>query len=123
MEEQIDTKRKFDLEKLHDQLVPRIKKRLKMKDIESKLLTKTNVVEFNKTRQHLDDKITMVVDRVDREIPYMEQKVFRAMKNKAEISDVEKLSETKVDKIIVDQLVDRINKIEEDIVARAKKME
>jgi len=44
----------------------------------------------------------MVVDRVDREIPYMEQKVFRAMKNKAEISDVEKLSETKVDKIIVD---------------------
>ena len=47
-----------------------------MKHIESKLLTKTNVVEFNKTRQTLDDKITLVEDRVDREIPYIEQKVF-----------------------------------------------
>ena len=76
MEAEIDQKRKLDLEKLHDRLIPRIKKRIKMKHIESKLLTKTNVVEFNKTRQTLDDKITLVEDRVDREIPYMEQKVF-----------------------------------------------
>jgi len=65
----------------------------------------------------------MVEDRVDREIPSMEFKVFTAMKNKAEKSDVETLMETKVDKIVVDRIVDRINKIEEDNAARAKKME
>jgi len=53
----------------------------------------------------------------------MEFKVFTAMKNKAEKSDVETLMETKVDKIVVDRIVDRINKIEEDNAARAKKME
>ena len=56
----------------------------------------------------------MIEDRVNREIPYMELKLFQAMKNKAEASDVEKLAENKVDKIVVDQIVDRINKIEED---------
>jgi hypothetical protein len=65
----------------------------------------------------------MLEDRVNREIPYMELKLFTAMKNKAETKDVEILAETKCDKTVVDQIVDRINKIEEDIVARAKKME
>lgn len=77
------------MEKLHDRIIPRIKKRIKMKHIESKLLTKTNVVEFNKTTQRIDEKVTLVEDRVDREIPYMEQKVLNAMKSKAEIKDVE----------------------------------
>jgi len=49
MEATMDERLKRDLEKLHDRLKPSIKKRIKMKHIESKLLTKTNVVEFNKT--------------------------------------------------------------------------
>jgi hypothetical protein len=123
MEATMDERLKRDLEKLHDRLKPSIKKRIKMKHIESKLLTKTNVVEFNKTVQRLDDKIQLLGDRVDYKLPSMEYEFERALKNKAELEMVEKLVDTKVDKTFVDSLIDRINKIEEMAAAKAKVVE
>ena len=88
MENSMDERLKRELEKLHDRLKPSIKKRIKMKHIESKLLTKTNVVEFNKTVQRLDDKIQLLNDTVEYKLPSMEYEFERALKNKAEKDDV-----------------------------------
>jgi hypothetical protein len=93
MEATMDERLKRDLEKLHDRLKPSIKKRIKMKHIESKLLTKTNVVEFNKTVQRLDDKIQLLGDRVDYKLPSMEYEFERKLKNKAELAMVQELVE------------------------------
>ena len=123
MENSMDERLKRELEKLHDRLKPSIKKRIKMKHIESKLLTKTNVVEFNKTVQRLDDKIQLLNDTVEYKLPSMEYEFERALKNKAEKDDVQKLVDEKVDKTFVDELITRINKIEEMAAAKAKAVE
>jgi hypothetical protein len=102
MEATMDERLKRELDKLHDRLKPSIKKRIKMKHIESKLLTKTNVVEFNKTVQRLDDKIQLLGDQVDYKLPSMEYEFDRKIANKAEKKYVDDMIDTKVDKTFVD---------------------
>lgn len=102
LENTFDERMKRELEKLHDRMKPKIKKRVKMKQIESKLLTKTNLHIFNKEVSRLDDKLQLLQDTVDHKLPAMEYKFERELNNKASAADVESLTETKADKEFVD---------------------
>ena len=97
---------------------PSIKKRVKMKDIESKLITKTNLLIFNKEVSRLDDKMHLLSDTVELKLPAMEYKFNCELKNKGNREDIEKLKEEKADKEYVDAIVGRINKIEEYAAAQ-----
>ena len=89
-----------------------------MKDIGSKLITKTNLLIFNKEVSRLDDKMHLLSDTVELKLPAMEYKFDRELKNKGNREDIEKLQEEKADKEYVDAIVGRINKIEEFAAAQ-----
>ena len=91
LESAFDERMKRELEKLHDRMKPSIKKRVKMKDIESKLITKTNLLIFNKEVSRLDDKMHLLSDTVELKLPAMEYKFDRELKNKGNREDIEKL--------------------------------
>ena len=118
LESAFDERMKREVEKLHDRMKPKIKKRVKMKQIESKLLTKCNLHVFNKEMNRLDDKLQLIGDTVDHKLPAMEYKFEREMKNKGSVEDVKELRETKADQEFVDSLVLRLNKIEEQAAAQ-----
>ena len=75
----------------------RIKKRLKMKDVENKFNTKVDAVEFNKHLERINNSFTVVSDKVEFRLPAMELEFNRRIANKADIESVNDALKKKVD--------------------------
>mmetsp|Transcript_19146 Transcript_19146/g.29334 ORF Transcript_19146/g.29334 Transcript_19146/m.29334 type:complete len:177 (+) Transcript_19146:219-749(+) len=121
LEDQVNQKVKRELELLEDRIRPKIKKRIKMKHMEPRLLQKVNLIDFKKQIDRFDNTLQVVEDKVDYKLPAMDYEFTRAMKNKAEMPEVEEKLETKADKEAIEQLTQRLNTLEESFTARLAK--
>ena len=72
LEEQTDEKVAKEIQKLEDRLRPKLKKRIKMTDIDSKLLNKVNMIDFMKQIERIDNTVQVFADKVDHKLPAIE---------------------------------------------------
>lgn len=66
----------------------KIKKRLKMKDVDEKLNSKVNIHEFMKQVERIDNNVTVFGDKVDYRLPAIEYEFSRQLNGKAEMKVV-----------------------------------
>ena len=93
--------------------MPKIKKRAKAADIDAKITGKVDSVEFKKHIERINNQLRIVEDSVELKFPAMEYRFNRDLKNKVALSEVEKMMSTKVDQVTFQELVERMNKVEE----------
>ena len=65
LEFQIKEKSLRELQYLMDTIRPKIKKRIKEKDVDKKIIGKVNKIEFLKHIERLDDNVRILGDKVD----------------------------------------------------------
>ena len=85
-----------------DTIKPKIKKRIKEKDVDKKIIGKVNKIEFLKHIERLDDNVRILGDKVDYQLPALKYEVYRDMKNKADMETVIGLVDSKVEKEFID---------------------
>jgi len=90
---------------------PKIKKRLKMKDLMGKLTGKVDMIEFNKQLERIDNNVSIFSDKVEYKLPAMEKQFTDMIQKKANIEDVNTAFALKADKTDIDMLLDRINQV------------
>ena len=113
MESDFERRLKSGLEILSETLKPKIKKRLKSKHVEGMLVQKTNEAEFRKQIERLDNSLQIVQDVVDHKLPSLKYEIERELKNKADIVKFQAALDTKVDKDVIEKIIERINRMEE----------
>ncbi len=65
LESQIKERSQRELQYLMDTIRPKIKKRIKEKDVDKKIIGKVNKIEFLKHIERLDDNVRILGDKVD----------------------------------------------------------
>ena len=65
LESQIKERSLRELQYLMDTIRPKIKKRIKEKDVDKKIIGKVNKIEFLKHIERLDDNVRILGDKVD----------------------------------------------------------
>ena len=88
------------------------------------MIEKVGRQEFLKHIERIDRFVQIMHDKVEYQLPAFKYEYQREMKTKADIESVNKLLDQKVEKEFIDQLIERINKIEEMAtisVSKAKK--
>lgn len=89
LESQMHERLKREIIILEERLKPKIKKRLKEKDLTSKLLGKINSEEFDKQVERIDNTMSVLGDKVDYRLPAMDYEFKRNLKVKADSRWVE----------------------------------
>lgn len=115
LEEDMDRRMKGALEQYLNQLKPKIKKRLKIKDLDAKLSSKVNFNEFMKQIERMDNSIQVVQNVIEHKIPAFRYEIETQLKYKPTMDQVNQALEKKADKEVVDKLLDRINQFDETI--------
>lgn len=87
---------------LEEKLKPKIKKRLKEKSLQQKLLHKVNSEDFHKQVERLDNVVQVLQDKVEYRLPAMDYEFKRTLKVKADRAWVEELQTKKADISIID---------------------
>jgi hypothetical protein len=113
LEEDMDRRMKASVEQFILNIKPKIKKRLKITDLDKKLIAKVNHNEFMKQIERMDNSIQIVTNVIEHKIPAFRFEIERELINKASMDQVNKVLETKADKDLLDKLLDRMNKMEE----------
>ena len=86
------------MEMLFDRLRPKLKKRIKMKDIENRFLGKVNLIDFKKHVDKMESNLQIIEDKVEYKLPAMDYEFKRALKNKVDMAEVEALFAKKEEK-------------------------
>ena len=110
-----------DLQVIIDSIKHKFKKRIKLKDVEVRMTEKVGRQEFLKHIERIDRFVQIMHDKVDYSLPAFKFEYQRDLKTKADIESVNKLLDQKVDKEFTDQLIERLNKIEEMLIVSISK--
>lgn len=91
---------------------------MKYHEIDEKMKGKVGMIEFMKQIERIDNGVQVFTDSVEYKLPALKYELERDLKNKADMNFVTSKLENKVDKEFMDQLIERINKIEEMAAAK-----
>jgi len=69
----------------------------------------------------MDEDMTIILDKINFKMPALEYNFDRALKNKAEVAEVEKLLENKADRAAIESIIERVNKLEEAMTQRMQR--
>ena len=113
LEEDMDRRMKGALEQYVNQLKPKIKKRLKITDLDAKLSSKVNFNEFMKQIERMDNSIQVVQNVIEHKIPAFRYEIETQLAYKPTMDQVNKELEKKADKEVVDKMLDRLNQFDD----------
>ena len=102
-----------ELQSVKDVLKPKIKKRLKIVDLENKIKDKLHIQEFHRHMERINNQMRMVEDQVEIKFPALQYQFNRDLGTKASITFVEESLEKKVEREEFDLILKRLDDIEE----------
>ena len=103
------------LRQFWEQLKLKMENMVTMDQLNERLFEKLHKREFEKHYERLDSICKQMENRVESAIPALKYNLESGMRGKADSAELKKLQEEKASKFVVDELVKRINKLEEKI--------
>ena len=121
LESQLDYRVSTALSSVEQRILPKVKKRLKMKQLKQLFLEKMGRADAMAQIERLDVKIDQMDNKFEYGMPpAMLQRLENFNKQKADKEEVGEILKSKVDQTAFESLIDRLNRVEELIASNKK---